>query len=326
MIAVPRDPSRVREAKPYGPALDCSLAAVKTTLGSTRRMSLARKGTFLLGLDSAMILLVYRADLCYSSRAYPDESGLEPSAMLHSIRELCRFRVLATDGKVGRAEDFYLTDPGCAVRFVVVQTGRLFPGQRVLVPTDYLGVPNGGARVLPIALTKRELERCATSSTLEPVHRQQELLIEDSYGGAARRRGGGPLASVHGVVSRQALEIAAAAKAGPEGEPSEKETPRLRSAQEVIGYQLEALDGPLGAVEDFLVDDQSWAVQYMVVDSKDWRSPNPRVLLAPNWIQHVSWAESRVHVLLTREKIRGGQRYEPGSHSPSENPKPFLWP
>lgn len=110
---------------------------------------------------------------------------------------------------------------------------------------------------MPIALTKRELERCATSSTLEPVHRQQELLIEDSYGGAARRRGGGSLASVHGVVSRQALEIAAAAKAEPEGEPSEKETPRLRSAQEVIGYQLEALDGPLGAVEDFLVDDQS---------------------------------------------------------------------
>jgi hypothetical protein len=251
--------------------------------------------------------------------------------MLHSIRELCRFRVLATDGKVGRAEDFYLTDPGFAVRFVVVQTGRLFPGQRVLVPADYLGIPNGTARVMPIALTKRELDRCATSSTLEPVSRQQELLIEDSYGGAARRKGGGPLASVHGVVSHQALEIAFAAKAEPAAEPaaapsSEQEAPRLRSAQEVIGYQLEALDGPLGSVEDFLVDDQSWAVQYMVVDSKDWRSPNPRVLLAPNWIQHVSWAESRVHVLLNRKKIKGDQRYEPGSHSPSESPKPFLWP
>ncbi len=102
--------------------------------------------------------------------------------------------------------------------------------------------------------------------------------------------------------------------------------PELRSALEVIGYQLEALDGPLGAVEDYLVDDQSWTVQYMVVDSKDWRSPNPRVLLAPNWIQHISWAESRVHVLLTQEKIKAGQRYEPGSHSPSESPKPFVWP
>ena len=246
--------------------------------------------------------------------------------MLHSIRELCRFRVLATDGKVGRAEDFYLTDPGFAARFVVVQTGRIFPGRRVLVPADYLGVPNGASRVLPIVLTKSELERCAASGTIEPVSRQQELLVEDRYGGADHRRGGGPVAAAHGIVSHQALEMAAA-KAAPESEPSpEHETPRLRSSQEVIGYQLEARDGPLGAVEDFLIDDQNWAIQYMVVDSKDWRSSNPRVLLAPNWIQHISWAESRVHVLLTRDKIKAGQRYEPGSHSPSERPKPFIWP
>ena len=36
-MATPRDPSRVREAKPYGPALDCSLAVAKTALCSTRR-------------------------------------------------------------------------------------------------------------------------------------------------------------------------------------------------------------------------------------------------------------------------------------------------
>ena len=247
--------------------------------------------------------------------------------MLHSIRELCRFRVMATDGRVGRVEDFLLTDPGGAVRFLLVKTGRLLRGRRVVVPAGHLGVPNGSAGVLPVELTRQEIERCTASSALETISKQQEHLIENRYGGDARRRGGGPLAPVHGVVSHQALEMAAAASSGPAGEASsEQGMPELRSALEVIGYQLEALDGPLGAVEDYLVDDQSWTVQYMVVDSKDWRSPNPRVLLAPNWIQHISWAESRVHVLLTQEKIKAGQRYEPGSHSPSESPKPFVWP
>ena len=37
MMATARDPSRVREATPYGPALDCSLAVAKTALCSTRR-------------------------------------------------------------------------------------------------------------------------------------------------------------------------------------------------------------------------------------------------------------------------------------------------
>ena len=123
-----------------------------------------------------MILLVFRADLCYSSRAYPDELELEPTAMLHSIRELCRFRVLATDGKVGRAEDFYLTDPGCAVRFVVVQTGRLFPGQRVLVPTDYLGVPNGGGRGYC-----RLRSRSANSSAVPPPARSNRSIGSRSF-------------------------------------------------------------------------------------------------------------------------------------------------
>ena len=39
MMATPRDPSRVREAKPYGPALDCSLAVAKTALCSSWRPS-----------------------------------------------------------------------------------------------------------------------------------------------------------------------------------------------------------------------------------------------------------------------------------------------
>ena len=51
-MATPRDPSRVREAKPYGPALDRSLAVAKTSTRLNKAnglKSLARKGTFLLG-------------------------------------------------------------------------------------------------------------------------------------------------------------------------------------------------------------------------------------------------------------------------------------
>ena len=100
----------------------------------------------------------------------------------------------------------------------------------------------------------------------------------------------------------------------------------LRSGQEVIGYHVEAEDGSAGVIDDFLVDDQSWKTQYFVIDTKDWQSMNPRVLMAPTWIQDVSWAESKVYMGLTRAKIKRAQRYEPGSHSPSESPKPFLWP
>lgn len=245
--------------------------------------------------------------------------------MLHSIRELCRFRVLATDGKVGRASDFYLTDPGWSVRFIVVNTGRVLPGERILVPPEYISVPDGERRTLPIALSKHELaERCAALEGHQPVSQRMADLIEVRYGGAAYGRGGGPVSKVHGSVPREALARAEADVLLAPGQ--EPQAARIRSGQEVINYQVEAIDGPSGLLEDFLLDDQTWSAQYLVVDTKDWRSPNPRVLVAPTWIQHISWAESRVHMTLTREKIKRSQRYEPGSHSPVSKPKPFIWP
>ncbi len=241
--------------------------------------------------------------------------------MLHSIRELCRFRVSASDGKVGRAADFYFSDPGWSVCFAVVNTGRLFPGRRVLVPPDYLGIPNGPSRQLPIALTRRELESCAAPEKHEPISLRQQHLMQQRYGGALYRHGGEPVAEAHGAVSPQALAIAEAEQESPDA----GEVP-LRSGQEVIGYHVEAQDGATGVIDDMLVDDQSWKTQYFVIDTKDWQSINPRVLMAPTWVQDVSWAESKVYMSLTRAKIKRAQRYEPGSHSPSESPKPFLWP
>jgi hypothetical protein len=38
--------------------------------------------------------------------------------------------------------------------------------------------------------------------------------------------------------------------------------PHLRSAREVTGYAIQARDGALGHVEDFIVDDESWALRY----------------------------------------------------------------
>ena len=62
----------------------------------------------------------------------------------------------------------------------------------------------------------------------------------------------------------------------------------LRSAKEVTGYYIEATDGDIGHVEDFVVDDGTWEIRYMVVDTKNWW-PGKKVLVAPEWIERVSW-------------------------------------
>jgi hypothetical protein len=70
-----------------------------------------------------------------------------------------------------------------------------------------------------------------------------------------------------GVVS--ASPIAAPARWS---EASRKHTddPHLRSTSDVIGHSIQALDGEIGHIEDFVVDDETWVIRYLVVDTKNW--------------------------------------------------------
>ena len=64
----------------------------------------------------------------------------------------------------------------------------------------------------------------------------------------------------------------------------ERDDPHLRSSRAVTGYHIQATDGDLGHVEDFIVDDHSWTIRYMVLDTTNWW-PGKKVLVAPDWIE-----------------------------------------
>jgi hypothetical protein len=78
----------------------------------------------------------------------------------------------------------------------------------------------------------------------------------------------------------------------------------------VIGYHIAATDGDIGHVEDFLVDEATWAIRYMVVDTRNCWS-GKKVLVSPGWIAHVDWDASKVGVDMTCEQIKKSPEYDP---------------
>ena len=78
----------------------------------------------------------------------------------------------------------------------------------------------------------------------------------------------------------------------------------------MTGYHLAATDGDIGHVEDFLVDDATWAIRYMIVDTRNWW-PGKKVLVSPEWIERVDWRNSKVHVGVTRAQIMESPEYDP---------------
>jgi hypothetical protein len=83
----------------------------------------------------------------------------------------------------------------------------------------------------------------------------------------------------------------------------------LRSSEAVTGYHIEAVDGEIGHVAGFVVDEEAWAIRYVEVSTRNWW-PGKKVLVSPAWIERVSWSDSKVYAGLSREAIKSGPEYD----------------
>ena len=90
--------------------------------------------------------------------------------------------------------------------------------------------------------------------------------------------------------------------------PTQSADTHLRSTSEVTGYHIQAVDDEVGHVDSFVIDAEAWAIRYLEVATQNWW-PGKVVLVAPSWIERVSWEDSKVYVALTREAIKEGPDY-----------------
>jgi hypothetical protein len=249
--------------------------------------------------------------------------------MLLSIRQLCRYRVEAQDRKLGKADDFYFDEQDWRVRYMVVNDGRWLPSNRTLVPASLFGQPDTLAQSLKVEASRDELSVISHEGSEQPRYQREEEIIRHRYGGSLYRNGGGHFSSASGMVATQALDIAeaeATAPSRPVGGDAIEPRREIRSAREIMGYHIEALDGPVGICADFLVDDDGWEIRYLMVNTKSWK-PGRRVLIPRAWVEEMSWAESRIHMKVGRQKLKTSARYDPPAHTHTdERARPFLWP
>jgi hypothetical protein len=86
----------------------------------------------------------------------------------------------------------------------------------------------------------------------------------------------------------------------------------LHNIRDVAGYQVRGSDRKIGHVEDFLVEEDGWTIQYMVVETGKWFFGR-KVLIAPRWIEKISRPEREVAVNRSREQVRCGPPHDPAA-------------
>ena len=75
-----------------------------------------------------------------------------------------------------------------------------------------------------------------------------------------------------------------------------------RSTQAVGGYHLQASDGIIGHVCDFMMDDKRWAIHELAIKTGH-RFSGKEVLIPTSQVARISFDESTVFINLTRDDI-----------------------
>lgn len=240
--------------------------------------------------------------------------------MLRNMKDLENYKISATDGEIGHLKDFYFDDDAWVVRYFIVNAGSWLSDRKVLISPISVQRPDWLSRSLPVSISKDQVRHSPNIDTDKPVSRQNEELYLGYYGyptfwggGALWGAGMYPYEIVPGFAGygvdwvgrdpelQASLEV--------ERARHRDDDPHLRSCNAVLGYRIHASDGEIGHVEDFLVDDKTWAIRYLVVETGNWWSGH-KVLVAPTWITGVHWADESVSIDLSREAIKNGPSYE----------------
>lgn len=223
--------------------------------------------------------------------------------MLLPAKEFKKFKLHALDGEIGKAKEFYFDDHHWTVRYLVADTGEWLTNRQVLLSPYALKPADMSERVLPVDLTKKQIEESPSLDSHQPVSRQFEAQYYSFYdwpyyGSGSYAWGDSP------YIMRTSLERKESIK------NKQAWDPHLRSTKDVTGYHIQALDGEIGHVADFIIDEENWSIRYLVVDTKNWWN-GKYLLVSLKWVKKISWDDSKVFINLTCDAIKKSPEYNP---------------
>lgn len=244
--------------------------------------------------------------------------------MLHRLKDLKGYKIGATDGIIGHVKDFYFDDQAWVIRYLVVETDW-FLSQRVLISPIAISQPNWPEKIFPAAITQEQVRRSPNINTDKPVSRQHELAYfsysgypyyPDGVGSWATSADPGMLWG-GGDIGLGAPGSAPVQSAVPDVEKDGAEwqhhgDPHLRSGNEITTYDVHATDGDIGHVQGLLIEEKSWAIRYLIVNTSNWWLGR-QVLVAPQWIESVSWDDRKASLRLSRDAVKRAPAYTAGT-------------
>jgi sporulation protein YlmC with PRC-barrel domain len=231
--------------------------------------------------------------------------------MLLKANAVMKSRVDADDGDVGKVVDILFDDERWVARYMVVETGKWLESKRVLVSPASLARVKGEIGVVHADLSREQIRHCPDVDTDQPVSRQYEAAHALHYGhgdywNGPHLWGRVPNPGLIGAASLpEPASMPAAQREEVDRKLQEAEQSHLRSCKELIGYRVEATDGDAGDIDDLAIDDETWSIPDLIVDTRRWW-PGGQVLVPASAVEAIRYGDRCVKLRLSREATRAG--------------------
>lgn len=234
--------------------------------------------------------------------------------MKRSLKSLLGYNLKEIDGEIGEIVDFYFDDQSWTVRYVIVKTGNWFSGKKVLISPQAFLTPDWENKQFPVNLTQEQIKNSPDIDTDKPVSRQQEEQLNNyypwvEYWGTSAGHGAGIFGAMPGDLYYENVApdpVLTEPSANVDNTSSDQ---HLQSTGSITGYNIDAVDGEIGKVSDFLADDATWKIKFFIVETGSWFNSR-KVLLSTRWIKEVNWENSTVVVDITREAVKNSPEFD----------------
>lgn len=221
--------------------------------------------------------------------------------MLDKIKTLLNYKLCTVNGDIGKVKEFYFDDQHWAIRYLAADTGRWLPERQVLISPYALERVSRERHRIVLALTNSEIESSPCLPSDQPVSHQFEEAYYGFHGWPKYWCGPYTWGFDPHIVRDRTKWNTHATEENAWGR-------NVRRTSDVTGYYIQATDGEIGHVDDFIVDDETWAIRYLIVSTRNWW-PGKRVLVSPQWLQSVTWGEGEMFIKLSGETIHDAPEY-----------------
>ena len=106
----------------------------------------------------------------------------EPDEHLRSVREICHYRIHATDGEIGHVQDFIVQTDAWVLRYIVVDTRVWLPAKKVLVSPAWIEQVDWTTAEVHVDLDRETIKHGPKFDYHTPVNREYEVRMYDYYG------------------------------------------------------------------------------------------------------------------------------------------------